>query len=544
MIMASSISQIKSMSDKNCEKSCGLQYGVSEVFEETLCEQQKVKASKSHRSPQLFDKLEDRKLYSHMSSDIMMKIFDSEDEKKVFRKSLDGMRFNYPEILNGEEKNMFYAPASFNFDSGIKNGESCVPDALDEMQASLESKENLTLKESKNLKKIQDHLRKFRPQLAEQEFVDALACFFYQRRGIFIHSLKLDDHLKVLTNKAREHRRQNKNIGFTLTNFEKKLAEVLNISEKERDEAAESVVAHLTTNTKIVDGRPINGRLIRASIDKQLKGNDITYAKRLFKEGKDYMIDDVRAGIKLGKFESESRVTGENDIMIMLPDSKLFLCIEIKRHIKSNDQKRHTDANQKLDRNMISASEQLKKNANFMFKKHGTILSQGWQFVKICAISPRVINKERICSNCKKFILTTDILETPGGLKKWWEETGLSKRAAMFDQKSKDATYNEFQLFFNRLICMSSVKITPDPFHSWTQVQGNTPYHMSAGLTSAEQAMRSKAKSEGLDVEDALKAAHHAYKVLFFNKDQMAILTTDNAPHAIFMCDFGAGKKL
>ena len=112
----------------------------------------------------------------------------------------------------------------------------------------------------------------------------------------------------------------------------------------------------------------------------------------------------------------------------------------------------------------------------------------------------------------------------------------------MFDQKSKDASYNEFQLFFNRSICMSSVKVTPDPFHSWAQVQGNTSYHISAGHTNTEQATRDKFASEGLDVDETIKAAHHAYKVLFFNKDQMAILTADSAPHAIFMCDFGAGK--
>merc|ERR1711994_216111 len=97
------------------------------------------------------------------------------------------------------------------------------------MKASLENKQNLNPKEEANLKVIRNHLQKLRPQLAEQEFVDALACFFYQQRGIFIHSLKLDDHLKVLTNKAREYRRQNKNMGFALTDFEKKLAEQLNI---------------------------------------------------------------------------------------------------------------------------------------------------------------------------------------------------------------------------------------------------------------------------------------------------------------------------
>merc|ERR1712038_1048212 len=210
----------------------------------------------------------------------MIKTFDSEDEQKVFRKSLEGMSSNYPKILTGQEKNMFYAPSSFNFDSRIKENESSVPDVLDEMKATLESKENLTSKESSNLKKIQDHLRKLRPQLAEQEFVDALACFFYQQRGIFIHSLKLDDHLKVLTNKAREYRRQNKNMGFALTDFENKLKEQLNIDDQTLIDAADSVVNILQANDKGTGGQRIKGRLIIKSIDNQLKGNDMTCTKK------------------------------------------------------------------------------------------------------------------------------------------------------------------------------------------------------------------------------------------------------------------------
>ena len=182
-------------SDSNCKKTCGLQYGISEVFHQTVVEQQNVKASKDLIKPKTFYDPEDKRLYGHMLDDVMIKTFYSEEEQKIFRKSLCGMNSNYPEILKGKEKNMFYSPPSFNFDSRIKDNESCVPDALDEMQASLESKQNLTPKEAVNLKKIQDHLKKLRPQLAEQEFVDALACFFYNYRGIFIHSLKLDDHL-------------------------------------------------------------------------------------------------------------------------------------------------------------------------------------------------------------------------------------------------------------------------------------------------------------------------------------------------------------
>ena len=207
-------------SDKNCLSTCKLQYGISEEFEKILQQQQKVKSSFTTKSqPQIFSDPKDQQVYKHMLNDVLFKTFNSPEEQTILRTALEGMSKNYPEILKGEEQNMFYAPSAFNFDSRIGE-ESCVPDALDKMQASLESKQNLTSNEQNNLKKIQAHLRKLRPQLAEQEFFDALACFFFQKRGIFIHSLKLDDHLKVLTDKAKLHRKQNTKIGFGFTGLE------------------------------------------------------------------------------------------------------------------------------------------------------------------------------------------------------------------------------------------------------------------------------------------------------------------------------------
>ena len=77
----------------------------------------------------------------------------------------------------------------------------------------------------------------------------------------------------------------------------------------------------------------------------------------------------------------------------------------------------------------------------------------------------------------------------------------------------------------------------PDPFHTWSQVQGDNPRHMAAGHTTSTA-------SEAIGVEDALKCAHHAYKVLFFNKDQQALLTSEQFHSMVFFCDFGAGKYL
>ena len=90
---------------------------------------------------------------------------------------------------------------------------------------------------------------------------------------------------------------------------------------------------------------------------------------------------------------------------------------------------------------------------------------------------------------------------------------------------------------------MSSVRVVADPFHTWAQVQGNKPHHVSAGHTEASQSIAKSAAAGSLDPEDVLKASHHAYKTLFFTKDQMALLTTNNFVSVIFLCDFGAGNQ-
>ena len=147
-----------------------------------------------------------------------------------------------------------------------------------------------------------------------------------------------------------------------------------------------------------------------------------------------------------------------------------------------------------------------------------------------------------ICENCHRFILTSDILKTPGGLDKWWEETGLADRAQNLDQKAKDTAYNEFQLMFNRLVCLSSVRVVPDPFHTWTQIQGSNSHHMSAGHTTATPDAQAQYASCSESIKDVLNRSNDAYKVLFFNRDQISLLAADSFVNVLFMCDFGAGN--
>ena len=113
----------------------------------------------------------------------------------------------------------------------------------------------------------------------------------------------------------------------------------------------------------------------------------------------------------------------------------------------------------------------------------------------------------------------------PGGLEKWWKDTGLANRGRKFDKKETTKAYNEFQLLFYRLVCLSSVRLVPDPFHTWAQIQGNNPRHMAAGHATADPAVRAPCSLANVDIKDILNRSHDAYKVLFFNKEQMSYNT-------------------
>ena len=222
--MASSTSNIQDGSDTKCKESCGLKYGISQNFHQNVIEQQKTKASKALIQPQIFDDPNAQEKFKHMMHDVVLKTFNDEFGKKIFKKAFEGMESNYPEILHGSEEYMFYCPTAFNFDSRIAANETSAPKALEQMQVSLESKQNsntsssiiqqsvinrnkvsktlkyikkkilpscfqeqlqevslsqddlkqkssLTQNEEAQLKIIKSHLRKLRPQLAEQEFI-------------------------------------------------------------------------------------------------------------------------------------------------------------------------------------------------------------------------------------------------------------------------------------------------------------------------------------------------------------------------------------
>ena len=84
----------------------------------------------------------------------------------------------------------------------------------------------------------------------------------------------------------------------------------------------------------------------------------------------------------------------------------------------------------------------------------------------------------------------------------------------------------------------------PIEFDTWPKVQGSNKRHMAAGGNETPESTSKMACLDNPDIEKVLKDVHHAFKILFFTKDQMTLLTTDNFLHVLFLCDFGAGKEI
>ena len=523
---------IRKLYDINCKQYCGLGVGLSEKFEKNVKEQQGIKRLKANITSQIFDDPEKQRKFQSITNDVLFTTLNEPSDQEIFRVGLEGMQRNYPDILNGQQKHLFMCPSEFNYDSRIKPFESSVPKFLEDRKVELEANLNRTDQESKDLEDIDDHLTRIKPQISEGEVFSAFERFFYSNRGIFVHSLKLDNHLKTFIDRARNERNNIKDTGFKLTPLEERIAEVLQIPQKELQDVADKVTDTLKETVAIKSGQLVSGYKIHQAIDATLIGDDNKRARSKFKPKTKYTMSQVVRGIRLAKFECRCRFSGENDFFIMLPDRKLIICVEVKRHMNPDN----GGARPNIDGNLQCASDQLKKNANYTSLMHGAILSPDWKFAKVAAIAPYVYNREKICPTCNPFVISIDMINQPGGMEKWWRESGLDK-IEVLDEKTKKEAYAEFLKFFNRLVNLSAVRVVPDPFHTWDQILGNNPRHMAAGYTSATP----PSKPGRLNVDEILNRPHDAYKIISFNKDQENLLSHD-IPSAIFLNDFGAGK--
>ena len=99
-----------------------------------------------------------------------MNIFTNPEERALLRKAMEGMKSNFPTVLDGTKKTMSVFPDCFDFDSRVKLHNTVVLEQLDEIK-----------KTRKDFKEIEKAIKIIKPQAGEADVYNSLVQFFYQK---------------------------------------------------------------------------------------------------------------------------------------------------------------------------------------------------------------------------------------------------------------------------------------------------------------------------------------------------------------------------
>ena len=527
---------------------------------------------------------------SNVINDPIDAIFNTPEQQKMLQKRTQGMSANYGDVEDGTKATVTCYPAGFNFDSRIKKFNTVVIKQLEELGKKLEisvpqhSKDadtvaqnlkhktpqgqykgsdiknqvdqasGLSEKAKKELKKrfnetdlydensikatinlvthetekssIKEFLKTIKPQDSERMVFDGIISLFSNERGLILHSMTTDVFLQVFVDEARRERKTNKP-GLNLTPLEIQIAKALNITNDELNNASYEV---LTDLHNIGIQSPYSGNDILKSInDNKLIHTDLkTKASKHFQYNSSYDGQFIKDAMRLSTYEHESKFPGELDLLGMLPDLQLLFHVEVKSN-QSEDKK--------TDKNLSDAAKQMARYAEHISKRHGSVLSNNWSYLKVASIIPGVINPDKICSHCKRFLLTEQELVDEKSLRTWWESLGLHQNPSQ-DVAIKSQCYHEFLNMFNRTINLSSIVRKTNVFNTWEEIQGSNTLPIVAGITPAPNTDPSS-----LSFKDILNRAHDAFKALYFTPEQMALLIPEQFRRLILFADYGAGNK-
>ena len=149
----------------------------------------------------------------------------------------------------------------------------------------------------------------------------------------------------------------------------------------------------------------------------------------------------------------------------------------------------------------------------------------------------------KICANCKKFIITSDI-QNKKQMTEWLMSNCILQRNS---KEPKQHGYQQFLMLFQRIINYSSTSKHKTVDWSWRNIQGDesdaphwvyakgigTGYTKAKDLTSIQLRFNEEMKTRAVDY----------YKVMFFNNAQECLLRNPIL-RMVLTSDYGSGKNL
>ena len=493
-------------------------------------------------------------------------IFSGNVGQTVFSKIRQGSRTpNFEKTYHSKNNSLKICPPIFEYNSKIGIHDTIVPEKLREISDLLKSSKTNT----NDINKIRKFLADIEPQIAESDVFDELVLFFYNHRGIILHGYQPRNFLKVFVDIAADNRKRAKSKDRKLTELEKKILFALNIKIEDVEATADKIVTELKyegptinsfSTSKIHEkinelefrhlppdfkGTALNKFKYKKSYSQtnvedlknrtknlNLEGNKLKSNLRCRNEKptaalKDEFYDpkEIKEAIMFSIYETESKFSGEWDFLVVLPDHKCIINVEVKNN-RDSDSK---------NSNLRCAAQQLKEHAEYMARVHGIVLSEDWSFLKLAAIVPRVVDDSNVCDHCKSYIISDSCK-----ISTIWNNLPLFTDGTIETKKMESD--REYEFIFDRLVHFSSAVQQPNSKIeniAWKQIQGDCTNNISSGYTSTDSTFNSSLDTLP-SFSDIRRIPHNASKILYFNPEQIGLLTKRIL---LFLCDYGSGKQ-
>ena len=531
-------------SDSQCK--CNRKLGSSEIFKQrVLAANTQQKSTNPPTSTNRYIIMEDMKKKFH--------VLDPQTGKNVFEAEynlIDQMskriQAEYDAIFSGKEDKFVSIPSKFQYN--------------EDMTVSIKGLEERIQKEkcadkdynfnSVELKRMENILKNMKGDVTENEIHTRLQTLWHNKRGALFHSFHPEAVLHQLTDRAKAQRKSAKSLEFTP--LETKISEILNIDSRSE---AKVIIALIKSNNPGITSFTTNHLLTeidRSITSNKLKSEVIKDIIRVVSKNmkmSTFTIDESEKIISLGIFYHVSKIAGEMDLIVILPDDNLLFNFEVKFQI--------ADKNRSPTKLLNSATEQTKNNEEYLARLFGPILTKDWRLIKVPVIiqsnGKSTLDPNLSCTHCKKFIIDANILS---GLSSWINQFVPARTTNITSGLSVD------YIGYLRVaeIIISSLS-TNSHLSAWKIVQGEKfSLPLAAGFTEAQgtfgltpkqatkigkklQSNRQNVPSpDEITFDEALHKFHDAQKLIFFSKLQLTLLDVSYHIHMLLWSDYGTGE--
>ena len=416
----------------------------------------------------------------------------------------------YSQIYDGSMQGLEVSPKKYDYGVETKLGDAARAmqfadeDLIKNRIKHLEQIPKQSLEDSKEKAHLEFILKEKRSLSTEDKVILRFQNFFAKYRGLLLHSYKPETYLQRYIELA-ENLRQNESEGYNpphLTTLEKDILNLMNISPTSVDQKLASSKSQKQKNIK------------------QIAGEYHKEFKRLAKAFND-----------------------EFDILLFLPDHQLILGTEIKQAMQSQK-------GNKKEKTTKKAVRQTRKRKEYIERKFGGLLDQGWQYVEVIAMYDNqgslVLDQ---CSDCSPFILTNG---TPEEEEQQMRSLMASLTANVSVTSTKNpVAFDSFKQVFSRIIGLSGSLMSVQKLSYHHKILGTDAKDLNAGWIRASP-LKFGPQGEGYGVwkefgppmpreGDMFGRAHDVYSVIFYSPDQIGLLNS-SSKFVVFLNDYGSGK--